>query len=189
MYMQNYLRSLGILEEEEVEELSSYGSAQTIQKRDFFIREGMVCRQVAYLKKGILRSFYTDENGNDITYCITFRDKFMTAYSSFITGQPTQENIQAVTDAEMIIFQKETFDKLSEKSVNWIKLQKHFAEQEYISMEKRMFSYQREDAKQRYQQLMEEYPEFIQEVPLQYIASYLGVSQRHLSRIRKELSN
>ncbi len=94
-----------------------------------------------------------------------------------------------MTNSELIIFQKETFEELADMSVNWLKLQKFFAEQEYIGLEKRMFSYQREDAKQRYQKLLEEAPEVIQEIPLQYIASYLGVSQRHLSRIRKELAN
>lgn len=187
--MKHYLQSLGIISDDEIEDLCEHSSTKHIRKNDFFIRENRVCREVAYIKEGILRSFYTDENGNEITYCIMFQNRLMTAYSSFITGKPTPKNIQAVTDTELIVFQKETCQELAEKSRNWIKLQKYFAEQEYIELEKRMFSYQREDAKQRYKNLMENYPEYIRQIPLQYIASYLGVSPRHLSRIRKQVGN
>ena len=73
------------------------------------------------------------------------------------------------------------------ESPNWIKVQKYFAEQMYIELERRIFSYQKEKAKERYQQLIEKYPEYIEQIPLQYLASYLNITPRHLSRIRSEL--
>ncbi|MCW9705669.1 Crp/Fnr family transcriptional regulator [Fodinibius salsisoli] len=186
--MHDFLKSLGILTDLEIEELSTYSHPRTLEKNEFLIREDSICQEVAFIKKGIMRSFYTDENGEEITYCITFSKNFMTAYSSLITGNPTPENIQAITQTELRIIRNGDIQKLTDKSANWLKLQKFFAEQEYLELEKRIFAFQKENARQRYIDLMQEHPKYIQQIPLQYLASYLGISQRHLSRIRKDLA-
>jgi CRP-like cAMP-binding protein len=112
----------------------------------------------------------------------------ITAYSSFLTAQPTQENIQAITKTELLIIQKNKFETLSHQNLNWILFLKIIAEQQYIELEKRIFQLQKSDAKKRYVDLVKNQPEFIQKIPLHYLASYLGITQRHLSRIRKELT-
>jgi CRP-like cAMP-binding protein len=112
----------------------------------------------------------------------------MTAYSSFITGQNTVENIQAITDVELLIIPKSELDDLVKENANWIKFLKIVAEQQYIELEKRIFQLQKNSALQRYRDLITHQPEYIQHIPLQYLASYLGITQRHLSRIRKEIS-
>lgn len=69
-----------------------------------------------------------------------------------------------------------------------MKFLKMIAEQEYLELEKRFFQMQRDSAAKRYASLLYNQPNYIQEIPLQYLASYLGITQRHLSRIRKEIS-
>ncbi|GAA5522735.1 Crp/Fnr family transcriptional regulator [Aliifodinibius salicampi] len=187
--MHDFLKSLNILTEKEIEQLHNFSTARTLDKGEYFIRENSVCNEIAFINEGILRSYYTNEDAEEITYCITFQNNFMTAYSSLITGKPTPENIQAITDTELLVFQKrDLVDQLTHGSPNWIKLQKHFAEQEYLNLEKRVFSYQKKDAKQRYIDLMETHPRYIQQIPLQYLASYLGITPRHLSRIRQKVT-
>ena len=112
----------------------------------------------------------------------------MTAYSSFITGQSTDENIQAITSVELLIVPKNKIDDLASKNPNWMKFLKVVAEQQYIELEKRIFQLQKNDALQRYADLIKKQPEYIQNIALQYLASYLGITQRHLSRIRREIS-
>ncbi|SMO53103.1 Crp/Fnr family transcriptional regulator [Gracilimonas mengyeensis] len=185
--MKEYLKALDILTNKEIGQLWSLTKHRRLEKGEYFIREKQVCREVVFVEKGILRSYYTDSEGEEITYCITFSKRFMTAYSSLITGSPTPENIQAVTDAKLRVIQKKEFEKLENESANWIRLQKFFAEQEYLAMEERVFSYQKTDARQRYQKLVKEHPDYLQEIPLQYLASYLGITPRHLSRIRSEV--
>ncbi|MGY0035554.1 Crp/Fnr family transcriptional regulator [Pedobacter sp. NJ-S-72] len=124
----------------------------------------------------------------EITYfCITFPGTLMTAYSSFITSLPTLENIQAVSSCELLVVQKADIDQLSQSSINWIRFFKIIAEQQYIELEKRLFLFQKEKAKKRYMDLLENQPAYIQQIPLQYLASYLGITPRHLSRLRKEI--
>ena len=187
--MNEYLASLQLLTNDEISALRNLAVPRTLDKDEFFIRENTACNEIAFIQEGLMRSFYTDRQGREITYCILFENRFMTPYSSLITGEPTPENIQALMQTELLVVQKNEFMQLTRKSPNWVKLQKHVAEQEYIALEKRVFALQKKDAKQRYLELMENHPEYILNIPLKYLASYLGITVRHLSRIRREINN
>ena len=186
--IKEYLQSFNILTDDEIEHFVNLTTQKTIVKGDYFIRESETCKEVAFILSGIFRSYYILSNGEQITYCITFPHTFITAYSSFITGQGTPENIQALTPVELMLVSKDNLDQLASKNNNWMKLLKVMAEQQYIELEKRIFQLQATNAAQRYRDLINNQPEYIQEIPLQYLASFLGITQRHLSRIRKEIS-
>jgi CRP-like cAMP-binding protein len=163
-------------------------SQKTYRKGDLLIESGYTCNWIGFVVSGIVRNFYVSSKGEEITYCITFPNKFITAYSSFISGDKTFENIHAITDVEMLVIDKKQFTELIKMSIGWLKFSNHFAEQSYVLMENRLLALQMESAENRYSELMSNNPEIIREVPLKYIASYLGITQRHLSRIRRELS-
>jgi len=182
-----YLESTGILSSAEIERVLPYYRERTLKKNEFFIREGEYCREVAFVRSGIFRSFYGMDNGEEITYCFRFPGEFVTAYSAFITGGPSMENMQAISAATLAVVRKEDLDRLCEENPSWLRLMKMMAEQEFIGLEKRVFQLQRMQAAERYRLLLEHQPEYVQNIPLQYLASYLGISQRHLSRIRKGL--
>ncbi|SHK75640.1 hypothetical protein SAMN05444267_1007119 [Chryseobacterium polytrichastri] len=112
----------------------------------------------------------------------------MASYSSFISDTPSVETIQAISDADVLILKKTKIEELVQTHPNWMEFLKIIAEQEYLELEKRFFQLQRGNAKQRYVTLLENQSNYIQDIPLQYLASYLGITQRHLSRIRKEIS-
>ncbi len=109
-------------------------------------------------------------------------------YSSVITGKPTSENIQALTDCELIEFSTSLIDELVSGNRKWLLFTKQIAEDQYVKLEKRIFMLQKESALIRYQELLDNHPEYLQRIPLGYLASYLGISQRHLSRLRKQIS-
>jgi CRP-like cAMP-binding protein len=182
-----FLSSFDIFTPSEIADFEEKTAFKLIKKGDFLIKEGQLCREVAFLKTGILRSFFSSESGEDITYCITFPNTLTTAYSSFITGLPTLENIQAISTAEVIVIQKAELDKLSQSSLNWTRFLKMIAEQQYLELENRLFLFQKEKAKKRYIDLLNNHPLYVQQIPLQYLASYLGITARHLSRLRREV--
>ena len=186
--IKNYLKSFNILTNEEIENFVQLCTKKDLKKADYFIREGETCKDVAFVLAGTLRSYYVTEKGEEITYCITFPNNLITAYSSFITGQSTPENIQAISAVELMVVRKDTIDDLVLKNPNWVKFLKVVAEQQYVELEKRIFQLQKSNAAQRYSDLLKNQPAFIQHIPLQYLASYLGITQRHLSRIRKAFS-
>ena len=97
-------------------------------------------------------------------------------------------SIQALVKSEIIVIQKHDIDRLELSDPNWIKFFKILAEQEYVELEKRFFLIQKEKAELRYEKLINNNPKYIQEIPLNYLASYLGISQRHLSRLRASIT-
>ncbi|WP_028982377.1 Crp/Fnr family transcriptional regulator [Sporocytophaga myxococcoides] len=185
--MKDFLQSFNLLTEDEIETFITMVETCDLERGEYFIRDGNICNVVAYIESGILRSFYTTPKGEEMTYCISFQNSFMTAYSSFITGLPTMENVQAITPVRLLLLQKKDIDKISETSTNWLKFTKLMAEKEYLELEKRVFSYQRESAKERYENLLLTRPQYIEQIPLKYLASYLGITPRHLSRLRAEM--
>lgn len=160
-----------------------------LKKNDFYIKEGQTCKEVGFVTSGLFRSFYHSSIEEEVTYCFTFSNSFVSAYSSFLSQNKTVENIQALTDIEMLTISRNEILKLEQSSTNWLKFFKLIAEQEYIKMEKRIFLLQKETAEKRYRDLLMNQPEFLQLIPLNFLSSYLGITQRHLSRIRKSISN
>ena len=181
-----FLKSFNILTDIEIDDFIQLSTYKLLKKSEYFVREGETCKQVGFVLSGTLRTYYTSNKAEEITYCITFPNSLMTAYSSFLTAQPTVENIQAVTVTELLVVQKDLLEKLVQQNPNWIYFLKTIAEQQYFELEKRIFQLQTTDAAKRYANLMENQPEYIQKIPLQYLASYLGITPRHLSRIRRE---
>ena len=158
------------------------------KKNELLIEAGKICDWIAFIGSGTLRNYYFSSKAEEVTYCLTFPNTFITAYSSFLTGKKTFEYIQAVSDIEVLMIQKKQYQGLIRSSYGWLKFSNHFTEQSYILMEERLLMLQMVSAEQRYADLIANHPEIIRQVPLKYIASYLGITQRHLSRLRSQLS-
>ncbi|WP_276166369.1 Crp/Fnr family transcriptional regulator [Zobellia alginiliquefaciens] len=186
--MKEYLKSFNLFTELEINDFLKLSQNVELKKGDFYINQNEICESLAFVKSGIFRSFYFSNNDDEITYCFTFPNHLLMAYSSFISQKKSEENIQALTDAEIISIPKLTLETLAESNTNWLKFLKIIAEKEYIELEKWIFNHQKDKAPQRYLDLITKQPEYIKEIPLHYIASYLGVTQRHLSRIRANIS-
>lgn len=186
--IEEYFRSFNIFSEAEIRNFLQLFEIRKVHKNDFFVQEGEKCREIAFILSGIFRSFYISDQGKDMTYCFRFPNQMMAGYSSFISGCPSRENMQAITDADLMILKKEAVDELVKDDLNWTRFLKMIAEEEYLELENRFFQLQRNSAAQRYKALLGNQPDYVQKIPLQYLASYLGITQRHLSRIRKEIS-
>jgi CRP-like cAMP-binding protein len=185
MQLQSFLSQFNLFTEAEIDEAVLLFSKRLLKKGAYFVREGQTCSEVAFIESGVFRSFYVTPNGNEMTYCFRFPGEMAAAYSAFITGNGSVEYIQALSDAELLVIPKDKIDGLLAKSPAWIHFLKIIAEQQYLELEGRVFQLQRDSAQERYENLMEEQPEYIRQISVQHLASYLGITQRHLSRIRK----
>ncbi|AZQ63817.1 Crp/Fnr family transcriptional regulator [Flammeovirga pectinis] len=186
--LEKVLKSFNMLSDDEIAKSLTYFEVKTIQKNDLLIEAGKVCDWIAFVNSGILRNYYTSSKEDEVTYCITFPNTFISAYSSFITNKKTFENIHAIVDSELLVIRKDDYQSLLNSSENWLNFSKYFSEQSYVLMENRLISLQMETAEKRYLDLMNNHPEYIQNISLKYLASYLGITQRHLSRLRKKIS-
>lgn len=184
----NLLKSSNILTDSEINQGIQYFEPKAFKKEETLIRSGNICNWMAFVNAGILRNHYISSKAEEVTYCLTFPNRLISAFSSFITQKETFENIHALTDVELLVIQRKDYYDLMNSSENWLKFSRHASEHAYIEMENRLLALQMESAKKRYEDLMKFNPNYIQEIPLKYLASYLGITQRHLSRLRKEIS-
>lgn len=158
--MEEYLRSFNILTDEEIEDFVQSTTKRELKKGSYFISEGEICNEVAFVKSGTLRSYYVSEKGEEITYCIIFPNNLMASYSSFISGKTTEENMQALTFTELSVIPKKTIHEFAKNSPNWVKFLKVMAEQQYLELEKRIFQMQKNHALNRYADLIKNQPEY-----------------------------
>lgn len=183
-----YFRSFGIFTAEQINDFVRLTELRQLNKNELFAKEGMRSNEVAFILSGIFRSYYTTVEGNDITYCFRFPGDLLASYSSYITGNPSVETLQAISPAEIRVITKANIQKLIDRHTSWTVFSKVVAEQQFLELEQRIFQLQKNTAAERYAMLLENQPEYLQQIPLQYLASYLGITQRHLSRIRSAIS-
>lgn len=178
------LKALQILPDQELQKLQGKIALRKIKKNSFLIREGEVCNELVFIKTGILRSFYSNLEGKETTKCISFENELTTAYSSFVTQTPTFENIHALCDTELEVLQRDDLYALYDESSEWQHAGRILTELHYIDQEKRTVSFQKQTGKERYESLLENHAQYIKFIPLKYLASFLGITPRHLSRLR-----
>lgn len=162
-------------------------SAIEISKGDLFVRQGKICDQVGFVVSGKLRNYYIDESGNEVTCYFVTPESFISSFTSFLTNTPANENISALENSLIRVISKKDLEELSVLVPKIQILRRIIAENLFITMEKRIFMLQSKSANERYENMLKDNPEIILSVPLQYTASFLGITPQHLSRLRKEL--
>jgi CRP-like cAMP-binding protein len=155
-------------------------------KGDHLVTEGKLCRYLYFIERGALRGYY-NLDGKEITYWFGFEGDFVTSFHSFITHQPAVENVQLLEDTVVWAISKESLSSLLNEYHEVERLVRIIYEKYYLRLEERFVNAQFKSASERYKELLLQAPHFIERVPLGFIASYLGISQETLSRVRSKL--
>lgn len=183
-----FLKSIAPVTDKEFAEIISYFSEQPLKKGDFFVRQNEMCRHIAFIIKGTLRTYYINEKGEDITSCFCIENNLTTSYKSFILQQPSHLSIQAIEDTMLLVTDHDNVQNIYKLSPNCQMIGRAIAEQEYIVMEKYASILNNETAKEKYLRLLKEQPNVVKKANVEDIASYLGVTRRTLSRIRQKIA-
>ncbi|MBL7917880.1 MAG: Crp/Fnr family transcriptional regulator [Bacteroidia bacterium] len=168
------------------EEINAVCEKTKLAKGTTIIEINTRCNDLFYIENGLIRGFYFIED-KEVTNWFAQQDEFATCFYSFIAQKPSFETIQAIEDCELIRIPHATLQKLYAKFPETERIGRIITENYYIKLEERLLSMQFKTAKERYQNLMETKPSLIQRAALGQIASYLGISQETLSRIRAEI--
>jgi len=153
------------------------------EKDGFLHKEGSVCRRLFFIESGCIRGFHYKE-GREVTNWFGFEDSLVTSFHSFIDQQPGHEYIQAMEDTVVWAISRDILYQLYDQFPVIERLGRITCEQYYIRLEDRYVNAHFKTASERYLDLLTIYPHIIQRTPLGYVASYLGISQETLSRIR-----
>ena len=186
--LKTFLQSITTISDEEFENAKSYFKEVHLEKGESLLQEGSVCKQMTFVTKGILRTFYLNHKAQEITHCFRTAGMFASAYRSFILQEPSFLSITALEDVELIVIDHNHLQKLYQTSLVWQRIGRILAERAYIEMEDYASVLNNEFAIDKYQRLLKEQPGVIEKSNLEHIATYLGVTRRTLSRIRQEIS-
>ncbi|RXK58868.1 Crp/Fnr family transcriptional regulator [Lacibacter luteus] len=171
----------------ETEELLHNCFEQVVYPKNHqLVTEAAVCRHLYFVEKGALRGYYTLD-GKEITHWFGFENDFVTSFHSFITQEPAVENIQLLEGSILWSISKDTLTSLFNNHPEIERIVRIAYEKYYIRLEERYVNAQFKTAAERYEQLLNDSPHILERVPLGQIASYLGISQETLSRIRSRL--
>lgn len=177
----------GELSEEELDIVQSYFYEEKLQKNDYFTCSGKICNRLSIVKSGIFR-IYTLSDGKEVTQWLSKEDQLITEIMGFFYQQPNRWTIQAITDVSLLTIRKENYLKLCENFPKWNTIEKQFIVKCFAMLEDRVFSHISMTAEERYDLYYQKNKDLFNFVPLQYIASVLGMSAETLSRIRKRKS-
>ena len=161
-------------------------NSRKIAKSEYLLKEGAVCNESHFIEKGIMRSYTYDLEGNEVTTAFYSKNMFTSDFLSFFKRTPSREYIQAITDCETWYTTYEDMQANFHDIPEYREFGRLNIVNHYSMLKERMLSMLQETAEQRYSDLVSSNPEIIQNVPLKYIASYLGITDTSLSRIRKE---
>ena len=164
----------------------AYGTIE-ILKGDIWVQPGEICDQAGFVVTGKLRNFYIDQSGGEVTCYFVTAENFISSFTSFLTNTPANENISALEDTVLRVISKKDLEELSVRVQKIQIFRRVIAENLFITMEKRIAMLQSQSAYERYERMLKDNPDIILRVPLQYTASFLGITPQHLSRLRKEL--
>lgn len=142
---------------------------------------------VNFIDTGIIRYFVL-EGEKDITFEIAFQESFATAYDSFLTRTPARYDAEALTDVALWSIHYDDLQAIYGDTVTGDRFGRLAAEELYIRKNKRQLSLLKDEAEQRYLNLVQDHPHLIQHVPLKYLASYIGITPQALSRIRRRIA-
>ena len=182
----SFIGNFDFLTENEIISFSQKLKSEHFNKNDFFIKEGEYCNKICFLEKGSARAFHL-VGGKEITNWFAFNNMPVTSYFSFVSKSQSKETIQFLEDSTLFSIDYNDLQALYKEFHGIERLGREMAEFYFIWQEERTLSLQSLTAKERYENLLKQEAHLIQKVSLGQIASYLGITQESLSRIRKNI--
>ncbi|MGP8217304.1 MAG: Crp/Fnr family transcriptional regulator [Bacteroidia bacterium] len=170
-----------------MEEGSAFNSMLTIKnyrKKEFLLEQGSVCNEIFFINSGIVRNLITNPKGEEITIHFTMEDNFITEYASLLKKRPASCSIQALEDVEAVIISRDALQYGYEHTKEGNKLGRLIAEHYFMMISDKVEEIYANDVLDRFDKLNDTFPGIHQRVPQHMIASFLGITPVHLSRLK-----
>jgi CRP-like cAMP-binding protein len=185
--LRQYIQTIYPMSDEKASELTVDFESFSFPKGKFMLEENRVNRQTYFLESGYIRSFTLDKDGQEVTTNIYSAPCFVNDFLSFFKQQPAKQNFQAITECSGWTMCFETEEKYFHQLPEFREFGRLLVLHHFDLLQERMFEMIKESAESRYLKLLSKHPGIFQNVSLKIIASYLGITDTSLSRIRKEI--
>lgn len=183
-----YILQFGNLNQQQIDLISKKATILELPKDEYFSEAGKIAQRVGFISDGIIRVCYYNNQGEEITKYFIEENNLVVDLESFDNEIPSSAYVQAITDCKLLLFSKKDWNELLDTIIGWDTIVHKIISKALRQKVDRRSPLVSEDATTRYLKFLEIYPNVVNRIPLSYIASYLGVTQSSLSRIRKNIS-
>jgi CRP-like cAMP-binding protein len=173
-------------------ELSQFASSLTIKelkKKEHFLQSGKIQKAIGYITKGLIRSFFIDQEGNEITVGFYAEGDYATHYPAFITQKPSRYSIQCLEPTTLVCLSFKDIKLIYQQSAGFEKYGRLIAEEILNRQQARIESFLFQTAEERYLDFIEQHPTLFNRISLSHLCSYLGIERQTLTRIRQKLAH
>lgn len=184
----NYILQYGHLNQQQIGLIKHKVHDVELSKGAYFSEAGKVARQVGFLTEGVIRVCYYGKNGDEFTRCFMTENRFVVDMSSFYNETACAEYVEALTDCRLLVFSKEAFTELGNTIIAWNDIMNKITSKALMDKMQASSAMLAQDATTRYLNFLKNNPGLANRIPLSALASYLGITQSSLSRIRKSIT-
>jgi len=183
----DYILQFGNLNKQQTELIMSKAKMLELHKDEYFSEAGKIPKQVGFIIEGVVRFCYYNNKGQEITHHFIDENNFVSDQQKFEAQVVASEYIQAVTECKLLVFSKKDWDEIGNTIVGWDAITGLILKNCLLKTIERRSPLVSEDATTRYLSFIKNFPAIVNRVPLSHVASYLGITQQSLSRIRKNI--
>ena len=183
----NYILKFGNLNKQQTDFIMSKANTLELHKDEYFSEAGKIPRQVGFILEGVIRFCYYNNKGEEITHSFIEENNFVSDQQKFEAQVVASDYIQAVTHCKLLVFSKKDWDEIGNTIIGWEAITGLIVKNCLLKTIERRSPLVSEDASTRYLLFFEYFPGLVNRIPLSHIASYLGITQQSLSRIRKNI--
>lgn len=184
---ENYLSSTGVLLAEEINFSAQFFKSIHLKKGDFFISENEFCRHIGFIASGAVKAYAVDKEGKENITCFKFEKEFVTSFPEFVVQKKSRRSIRAIEDSVIYMINYPDYQYLLSQVTAWNGVVKSVMEQEYNQKEHYLLNYNNRSAADKYLHVLSSEPILVQRVSTQDLASYLGITQRSLTRVKGQI--
>lgn len=177
------------ISDEEFEYAKSLFIPKKLRKKRFILQDGEPCIYTTFVEKGLLRSYRIDEKGNEHILQFGMQGWWTADLYSFLTGEVSEYNIEALEDSELLLITKPSWDQLLNEVPAFERYFRVLIQNNLIATQKRLMGTMTTTAEERYTKLLQDFPNISNRVPQHMIASYIGVTRETLSRLRGHIAS
>lgn len=185
--LKNYLKSIVTVEQKELEQIISYFKPIKTVKNEVLCDFGQVCNHFYFIINGCLRLYEIDNKGNDITGYFALENSFISANTSFILQKPSRDCLVSLEDSELLVISRNDFYKLVNSVPPFASVYHKFMEVAFIHSQMRIYSFLGMEGIDKIKWVMEHEPKLLTRVSSKAVASYLGMTNSTLSKLRAKL--
>jgi CRP-like cAMP-binding protein len=186
--LEKYIQTLLPISTEKVKLIIAKYEELKLEKSTLLLKENKICKEAYFLENGCIRSFIYNNDGQEVTTNIYTAPCYVFDFLSFFKQQPSKENFQTLTDCALWTMNYEDLQICFHTIPEFREFGRMMLVTNYSKLHERMIGMIKDTAEERYKKLLAEDANIFQQVPLKIIASYLGVTDTSLSRIRKEIT-